>query len=163
MEYLTNPECFQINRLEAHSDHKYYNTILSMENSDENFKKTLNGIWKISYAKNLELRVKNFYEKDFDSSKWNTVKVPGHVEMQGYGKLHYVNTMYPWDGNEMLIPPMVPTEVNPVSSYIKTFTVPKGWNKKSVYISFQGVESAFNVWVNGEFVGYSEDSFTPAE
>ncbi|MGL6064137.1 MAG: glycoside hydrolase family 2 TIM barrel-domain containing protein [Fusobacteriaceae bacterium] len=163
MKHLINPECFQINRLEAHSDHKYYTSILSMKNNDENLVKSLNGIWKISYAKNLELRVKNFYEKQFDSSKWNTIKVPGHVEMQGYGNLHYVNTMYPWDGNEKLIPPMVPTETNPISSYIKKFTVPGNWDKKSVYISFQGVESAFNIWVNGEFVGYSEDSFTPAE
>ncbi|MGL5542816.1 MAG: glycoside hydrolase family 2 TIM barrel-domain containing protein, partial [Fusobacteriaceae bacterium] len=69
----------------------------------------------------------------------------------------------PWDGHEKLIPPMVPKDFNPVSSYVKTFEIPENWDRKAVYISFQGVESAFKIWLNGEFVGYSEDSFTPAE
>ncbi|MGL4980700.1 MAG: glycoside hydrolase family 2 TIM barrel-domain containing protein, partial [Fusobacteriaceae bacterium] len=161
--FLENPEIFAINRLEAHSDHKYFQSLESLEMGDENLKKSLNGVWKISYAKNPELRVKNFYEKRFDVSAWDTVKVPGHVEMQGFGEPQYVNTMYPWDGHEQIIPPMIPKDFNPVSSYVKTFDVPKNWNKKAIYISFQGVESAFKIWVNGEFVGYSEDTFTPAE
>lgn len=161
--FLENPEIFAVNRLEAHSDHKYFPSLESLETGSENLKKSLNGIWKISYAKNPELRVKNFYEKGFDVSAWDTAKVPGHVEMQGFGEPHYVNTMYPWDGHEKLIPPMVPKDFNPVSSYVKTFSVPENWNRKAVYISFQGVESAFKIWLNGEFVGYSEDTFTPAE
>lgn len=162
-DFLENPEIFQINRLEAHSDHRYFANECEMKDRETAMRKSLNGIWKINYVKNPDLRIKNFYEKDFDSTNWDTIKVPGHVEMQGFGKPHYVNTMYPWDGHEKIVPPNVPKAFNPVSSYIKTFHVPKGWDKDSVYISFQGVESAFGVWLNGEFVGYSEDSFTPAE
>ncbi|MGL6132144.1 MAG: beta-galactosidase, partial [Fusobacteriaceae bacterium] len=116
--FLENPEIFAINRLESHSDHKYFQSLESLEMGDESLKKSLNGVWKMSYAKNPELRVKNFYEKRFDVSAWDTVKVPGHVEMQRFGEPQYVNTMYPWDGHEQIIPPMIPKDFNPVSSYV---------------------------------------------
>ena len=163
MKYLENPEIFQINRLEAHSDHKYYSSVLELDSNNMSFRKSLNGMWKFSYAKNLDLRIKNFYEKNYDSDSWDSIMVPGHIQLQGYDSPHYVNTMYPWDGHENILPPNVPKEFNPVGSYVKSFDVPKDWNKDRVFISFQGVESAFNLWVNGEFVGYSEDSFTPSE
>lgn len=167
MERLTNPEVFQMNRLKAHSDHKYYRSIQDAQTGNESHRYSLNGKWQFSYAKNLQSRIVDFYKLEYDASDWDTIQVPGHIQLQGYDKPHYVNTMYPWDGHRAILPPQIPTDFNPVGSYIKSFVVPQDWKKDKknapVFISFQGVESAFSIWVNGEFVGYSEDSFTPAE
>lgn len=163
MKHLENPEIFQINRLEAHSDHKYFESFEALQIGKTNLKKCLNGTWNFKYSKNLKEKPENFYDKNFDYSSWGTIKVPGHIQLQGYDKPHYTNTAYPWDGHEVIFPPTIPKEFNPVGSYIRTFEVPKTWDKDKIFISFQGVESAFNVWVNGEFVGYSEDTFTPSE
>lgn len=86
--------------------------------------------------------------------------MPGHIQLQGWGQLQYVNTMYPWDGVEALRPPQISQEHNPVGSYVKNFQLPDSMIGKPVYISFQGVESAFYIWLNGEFVGYSEQLHT---
>ena len=83
--------------------------------------------------------------------------------MQNFDKLQYINTLYPWDGKERLRPPFISMEDNPVGSYIKEFELDSRFFNKDIFISFQGVETAFFLWINGEFVGYSEDSFTPAE
>lgn len=123
----------------------------------------LNGNWKFSYSVNPDNRPENFYQVDFNCAGWGDITVPGHIQLQGYGKPQYVNTMYPWDGLNEIRPPEIPQDHNPVGSYVKMFTVPENMTNKPVYISFQGVESAFYVWLNGKFVGYSEDSFTPAE
>lgn len=163
MDYLTKPEIFQINRLEAHSDHKYYNTLEEMTKGIMTFRKSLNGNWKFNFSKNLNSRIRDFYKNDYDYSGWDTIKVPGHIQLQGFDAPHYVNTMYPWDGHEVILPPEIPKDYNPVGSYIRTFDIPQNWDKDKVFISFQGVESCFNLWINGEFVGYSEDTFTPAE
>ncbi|MDZ4975795.1 beta-galactosidase, partial [Clostridium perfringens] len=112
---------------------------------------------------NLYNMQKDFYKEDFRVDNWDTIEVPGHIQLQGYGKPHYVNTMYPWDGHENLIPPQIPKDFNPVGRYAKDFYINNEWKDKPIYISFQGVESAFYILLNGEFVGYSEDSFTPAE
>lgn len=163
MEYLANPEIFKINRLKAHSDHKYFTNMDELKTGKMSYKAFLNGTWKFNWAKNLDLRTKDFYKMDYDSSNWDNIIVPGHIQLQGYDDPHYVNTMYPWDGNEEIFPPAVPKNFNPVASYIKYFHIPKNWDQNKVFISFQGVESAFKLWINGEFVGYSEDSFSPAE
>lgn len=163
LEWLQNPTVFAVNRLPHHSDHKYFAVNDEVAKNKSSFTESLNGIWKFSYAKNLNSTYKEFYQESYDAKNWNDIKVPGHIEMQGYDKPQYVNTMYPWDGHEVINPPQIPTIYNPVGSYVKYFEVPKAWGSSPVYISFQGVESAFYVWLNGEFVGYSEDSFTPAE
>lgn len=161
--WLEDPEVFQVGRIPAHSDHRHY---LSLEEAkqggDGSFYRSLNGTWKFSYAEKGSLREKDFYREDFDDAGFGQIQVPGHIELQGYGQRQYINTMYPWDGREELRPPKVP-ENNPVGSYVKEFEVPKGWGDKRVYLSFQGVETAFYVWCNGRFVGYGEDSFTPSE
>src|SRR5699024_10866409 len=108
-------------------------------------------------------RVKDFYKLDYDTAGCDIILIPGHIQLQGYVKPHYVNKMYPWDGHEDLTPPNIPVEHNPVGSYVKTFTIPDHFEEKPLFISFQGVETAFYLWMNGEFVGYSEDSFTPAD
>lgn len=164
LKWLSDIDVFQVNRLPAHSDHKYYGTMEEARKKGRmNFQYSLNGTWKFSYAVNPSSRIKDFYKNDFDCSGWDTIQVPGHIQLQGYGKPHYVNTMYPWDGYEELRPPQVSTVYNPVGSYIKHFEVPKHMQDMPLFISFQGVETAFYVWLNGEFIGYSEDSFTPAD
>lgn len=164
LQWLSDLDKYAVNRLKAHSDHKYYETLVeARENGPMKHRHTLNGSWKFSYADHPDRRVKTFHQTDYDCSEWNSIQVPGHIQLQGYGKPHYVNTMYPWDGHEDLTPPQIPKNHNPVGSYVKHLAIPKNMKDKSVFISFQGVETALYVWFNGEFVGYSEDSFTPAD
>lgn len=163
LDWLENPKKFSINRIEAHSDHKYYQSIEELNNDMNALKKSLNGRWKFHYSNNLEGILENFYDEDFNSNGWDNIKVPGHIQLQGYDKPHYVNIMYPWDGHECIIPPKIPKIYNSVGRYIKEFNIPINWNDYPIYISFQGVESAFYIWLNGKFIGYSEDSFTPSE
>src|SRR5699024_2155121 len=101
--------------------------------------------------------------EDFNAEEWAEIQVPGHIQTQGYDRCHYINTMYPWDGQEELRPPKVSKIYNPVGSYIKEFVLPENFEGKRVCISFQGVEEAMYVWCNGRFAGYGEDSFTPSE
>lgn len=156
LDWLENPEIFEVNRLCAHSDHEYFT-------EDGDLRQSLNGLWKFSYSEKPSERPADFYRSDFDVSGFNDIKVPGHIQLQGYGKPQYVNTQYSWEGQEQLIPPQIPKKCNPVGSYVKFFDVDRTLLGKKTYISFQGVETAFYVWLNGEFVGYSEDSFTPSE
>lgn len=164
LTWLEDPEVFAVNRKEAHSDHVYYeNTEEMVLGADMPLRQSLNGTWYFSYAKNPTVRVKDFYKKDFDCRMFDSIEVPGHIQTQGYDRCQYINTMYPWDGIEYLRPPMVSKEYNPVGSYVKYFVLEKNLQDKPVFVSFQGVETAFYVWLNGVFIGYSEDSFTPAE
>ena len=126
-------------------------------------RQSLNGTWKFAYAENPSCRQADFYREDYDTAGFDEIEVPGHIQMQGYDKCHYVNTMYPWDGHCELRPPSIDWEYNPVGSYVKEFDLADGLAGKRVFISFQGVETAFYVWLNGQFIGYGEDSFTPAE
>ncbi|WP_419882939.1 glycoside hydrolase family 2 TIM barrel-domain containing protein [Peribacillus sp. B-H-3] len=164
ISWLSDLNKYAVNRLPAHSDHVYYETLEEAKSAGQmNMRHVLNGNWKFAYSTNPGSRPEHFYEKDFNCSGWADIRVPGHIEMQGYGKPQYVNTMYPWDGLADIRPPEIPMDHNPVGSYVKEFSLPQNMQGKPVYISFQGVESAFYVWMNGEFVGYSEDSFTPSE
>lgn len=85
------------------------------------------------------------------------------MELQGYDRIHYINTMYPWEGHVEMRPPHIDWDHDPVGSYVKEFDLEEGLRGKRVCISFQGVEQAFYVWLNGQFVGYGEDSFTPSD
>ncbi|MDR7238480.1 glycoside hydrolase family 2 TIM barrel-domain containing protein [Neobacillus drentensis] len=164
IDWLTDVNVFAVNRLPAHSDHLYFETLEQAKTSGPMaMRHDLNGNWKFNYSVNPDNRPENFYQVDFNCSGWGDITVPGHIQLQGYGKPQYVNTMYPWDGLNEIRPPEIPLDHNPVGSYVKMFKVPENMINKPVYISFQGVESAFYVWLNGEFIGYSEDSFTPAE
>ena len=164
LSWLTDVNVFAVNRVPAHSDHVYYETLEEAESASRmKLRHELNGNWKFYYSMNPDHRPVNFFEQDYPCAGWGDITVPGHIQLQGYGQPQYVNTMYPWDGHHELRPPEIPTYHNPVGSYVKYFNVPAAMENRPVYISFQGVESAFYVWLNGEFVGYSEDSFTPAE
>ncbi|WP_256757105.1 glycoside hydrolase family 2 TIM barrel-domain containing protein [Cohnella sp. WQ 127256] len=165
-EWNNNPEIFQLNRMDAHATLMTYDSLeeaLKGERQASKHYSSLNGLWKFSFAENPDKRIKDFYELAFDDSSWEEIVVPAHWQLQGYDYPQYTNVKYPWIDSEVLQPPFAPTKYNPVGSYIRTFEVPEGWQGKPVFISFQGVESAFYVWLNGELVGYSEDSFTPAE
>ncbi|HLU22587.1 MAG TPA: glycoside hydrolase family 2 TIM barrel-domain containing protein [Bacillaceae bacterium] len=165
-EWNNNPDIFQLNRLPAHATLMPYKTegeAIRGDRTASDYYQSLNGMWKFSFSENPEKRNLSFYEADFDSANWDEIKVPAHWQLQGYDYPQYTNVRYPWDGNEDVQAPFAPTEYNPVGQYITTFSVPNDWDGLPVYICFQGVESAFYVWVNGELVGYSEDTFTPAE
>lgn len=163
LEWLENPEVFAVNRMDAHSDHKFYESIEDLENDQMILKQSLNGKWYFSYAENPSLRVKDFYKEDFDCTGFDMINVPAHIQLEGYDKCQYINTMYPWDGHDELRPPMISKTYNPVGSYVKYFEINDEIKNKEIRLSFQGVETAFYLWINGEFVGYSEDTFTPSE
>lgn len=156
LDWLSDPTVFAVNREPAHSDHSYFT-------EEGGLRQSLNGLWKFSYSEKPSERPADFYRNDFDVSSFDEIKVPGHIQLQGYDKPQYVNTQYSWEGQEQLVPPQIPQKSNPVGSYVKFFDVDNTLLGKKTYISFQGVETAFYVWLNGEFVGYSEDSFTPSE
>jgi beta-galactosidase len=164
LDWLSDPAVFAVNRLPAHSDHKYYASLAEAQRKEAMpWRHSLNGAWKFNYAVNPASRPVDFYKTSFSVSGWNEIMVPGHIQLQGYGQPQYVNTMYPWDGHEDLRPPHISSDHNPVGSYAKSFFVPQHMAGGPLFISFQGVETAFYVWLNGEFVGYGEDSFTPSE
>ena len=168
LSWLEDPEIYEVNREKAHSDHRFYENEKAMkegeaEGGEMGLRQSLNGSWKFSYAQCPDKRVKDFYREDFELSSLEEIQVPGHIQLQGYDKCQYINTMYPWDGHSELRPPHIDWEYNPVASYVKEFDLKEELRDKRVFVSFQGVETAFYVWLNGEFVGYSEDTFTPSE
>ncbi len=169
-----NPEIFEINRLPGHSDHLCIEDsskaaacpgakardLLKMESD---LKVSLNGSWKFFRAPDLNSVPLAFTEEDFDAEGWDEIRVPGHIELQGYGRPQYVNVQYPWDGSEEIVPGQIPKR-NPVGCYIRDFELPRAAKEgRELIISFQGVESGMALFVNGQFVGYAEDSFTPSE
>ncbi|MDR1161029.1 MAG: DUF4981 domain-containing protein [Tannerellaceae bacterium] len=125
-----------------------------MKDRSEERRHVLNGTWKFHLAKNPTARPTTFYEKGYDVSGWADIEVPGSWELQGFDAPIYTDTRYPFPPD----PPYVPSDYNPVGSYKTTFTVPKEFYGQHILLHFGGVESAFYCWVNGHFVGYSEDS-----
>ena len=99
MKWLDNPEVFRVNQLDAHSDHCYYMDYADMEKSENPLMQSLNGQWEFAFSKNVMDRPENFYEENFDASSFDKIMVPGHIELAGYDKIRYINTMYPWEGN----------------------------------------------------------------
>lgn len=164
LEWLEEPTVFSVNQVPAHSDHVFYEEEEAASNgSDMSLKQSLNGQWLFSYASNPSLRNQEFYKVEHDCSDFSNIEVPAHIQLQGFDKCQYTNTIYPWDGYQELRPPHISWEYNPVGSYVKYFDLEENLKNKKLILSFQGVETAFYVWINGEFVGYGEDSFTPSE
>lgn len=162
-QWIADPKIFAVNRKEPHSDHKYYGDSDQMNRRDSGFIHSLNGMWHFHYAKNYSCTIAGFEQPEYDCSVWDTIQVPGHIQTQGYGSPHYVNTQYPWSGKEPIHPGQVPQKENSVGSYVKYFTVPAQMENMPLFISFQGFEAGLALWLNGEFVGYAEDGYTPAE
>ena len=104
-----------------------------------------------------------FYSAQVDCHSWDDIRVPAHIQMEGYDKPQYANYEYPWDGLQKVRPGEIPEEFNPTAQYVKYFTLPQELSGRPVYISFQGAESGIALWLNGHYVGYREDTFTPSE
>ena len=175
IKWLDNPEVFRVNQRAAHSDHICYASKEEAMGGDSSLRQSLNGEWKFHYSKNAMERPADFYEEGFDYSDFDSIKVPSHIELAGYDKIHYINVMYPWDGHEYRRPAYTISAdntgegmfseagYNPVGSYVTTFSLNRGLKDERISIFFEGVEQAMYVWLNGHFVGYGEDSFTPTE
>ena len=165
---VKDPQYFCDNRMEAHSDHVYYRNGNEMQaavqdGTETSFRYSLNGLWKFHYARNYKSTVQGFEKEDYCCYDWDDIHVPAHIQMEGYDAPQYANVQYPWEGHEEIYPGQIPERFNPVASYVKYFTVPEHMKGKRLFISFQGAESGLALWLNGAFVGYSEDSFTPSE
>jgi beta-galactosidase len=126
------------------------------------FYQSLNGDWKFRWVEKPADRPRGFQEPGFDDTGWDTIPVPSNWQLHGFGRPIYINQPYPF-APENPDPPNIPSHYNPVGSYRTTFTVPAGWQGRRVFLHFAGVKSAFYLWVNGEAVGYSQGSMTPAE
>ena len=160
---VKDPLFFAENRVEAHSDHIYYASMEEWKCQNTSFRYSLDGLWKFSYAKNYQSAIPGFEAAEYDCKSWADIKVPAHIQMEGYDSPQYANTQYPWDGREDIEPGEIPSYFNPVASYVKYFYVPEHMKGKPLYISFQGAESGMALWLNGTYIGYSEDSFTPSD
>lgn len=173
--WLDDPEVFRVNQLPAHSDHEFYVNMEEMKTGKNSLAQSLNGIWKFRYSENAMSRPADFFRTGYDAKDFDEIPVPCHIEMAGYDRIHYINTMYPWEGHIYRRPAysLCSTDAgkgmfseagyNPVGSYRKQFDLEEGLLGKRIHICFEGVEQAMYVWLNGFFVGYAEDSFTPSE
>ncbi|QBD83177.1 DUF4981 domain-containing protein [Ktedonosporobacter rubrisoli] len=131
---------------------------LTYERGNSQAFQLLNGSWKFYFAHTPELVPREFFTEAFDDSEWNDIMVPGCWQLQGYGRPQYTNVVYPFPVD----PPHVPTE-NPTGCYRRTFFIPAHWQGQRIRLRFEGVDSAFHVWINGTRVGYSQGSRLPAE
>ncbi|MDO4258531.1 MAG: glycoside hydrolase family 2 TIM barrel-domain containing protein [Actinomycetaceae bacterium] len=160
--FLTDPAAFAIGRLPAHSDHHSYR-VGEETQAGHLVEYCLDGLWKYHHAQNLNEAPSEFAEPDCDISAWEDLPVPAHVQLHGYDRPQYVNIQYPWDGHEDLDPPQIPTRYNPVSTYIRDLNLEAPQAGERIHLVFDGAESALALWVNGSFIGYATDSFTPSE
>lgn len=155
LNWLENPRVFKVGRLDAHSDHAFFRSLKN------DLQQSLNGTWKIRVDEKPADRPIGFEAEDFDASSWQDIQVPGSIQCQNLAPHHYTNTIYPWDGHDHLRPPHISWEHNLTLSYVRDFTASPS-EGEDVILEFNGVETAFYVWVNGELAGYAEDSFTPS-
>ena len=160
---VKDPQYFKDGRMDAHSDHTYYRDGEEAKEKETSFRYDLNGIWKFHYARNYGSAIPEFEKTEYCCKDWDDIRVPAHIQMEGYDVPQYANVQYPWEGHEDIHPGEIPEHFNPVASYVKYFEVPEEMQGKRLFISFQGAESGIALWLNGHFVGYSEDSFTPSE
>ena len=160
---VKDPKYFCDGRMAAHSDHTYYRSEEEREDGETSYRYDMNGLWKFQYAPNYAGTIRGFEAEAYSCKDWEDIYVPAHIQMEGYDVPQYANVQYPWEGHEELHPGQIPERFNPVASYVKYFYVPENMKGKRVFISFQGAESGLALWLNGSFVGYSEDSFTPSE
>ena len=150
-----NPKVYEVNKMYPRA-HFPQNESLYLEEGAV----SLNGIWKFHYVPNADERPTDFFQIDYDDSRWGTIPVPGNWELNGYGVPVYVNTTNDFDNSQL---PRVPVKGNAVGSYRKWVNIDKKWKDKQVIINIGGAKSCFYLWVNGQFVGYSEDSKTNSE
>ena len=175
IKWLDDPETFRINQLPAHSDHYYYGNYDEWRHNNSRFAQKLDGQWQFNFAENPRERENDFYKMDYDSSSFGTIEVPSEIELNNYAQNNYINTLIPWEGKIYRRPAyaLSPDDAqegsfsdgddNTVGEYLKHFDLEPSLRGKQVRIRFDGVERALYVWLNGHFIGYAEDSFTPSE
>lgn len=175
IKWLDNPEVFRVNQIDAHSDHNYYLNYEDLNEQNNKLIQSLNGEWSFCFSINAKNRPSNFYEEDYNIDSFDKIMVPGHIELAGYDQIRYINTMYPWEGKTYRRGAYTcgdnitgegmfsEADYNPVGSYITKFDLNEELCGKRITICFEGVEQAMYVWLNGKFIGYAEDSFTPSE
>ncbi|MBL7112681.1 MAG: DUF4981 domain-containing protein [Bacteroidales bacterium] len=156
-----NPEVISLNKQAPHATLMPYQSVELAKQFDPEqsvFFQSLNGVWKFKWSENTDNRPLDFHTPDFDASNWDDIEVPSNWQLKGYGIPIYTNIKHPFPAE----PPKILID-NPVGSYLKTFTIPEDWSDKHVFIHFDGVQSAFYIWLNGHRIGYSQGSMTPAE
>ena len=161
--YIENPALVEENQEPPHVPLTAFDTIqsaLSHRWGESPYYQDLNGAWKFHLADNPIEAPKDFYMQNYDIEDWADIKVPGTWQMQGWGHNVYRNIPMPFGPYD---PPRVPDYINPTGSYVRTFQVPDNWNGRRVYLHFDGVKSAYRVWVNGEYVGFDKGSMTAGE
>lgn len=175
IKWLDEPETFRVNQLPAHSDHYYYGNYDEWRHNNSRFAQNLDGQWQFNFAENPREREEDFYKTDYDSSSFGTIEVPSEIELNNYAQNNYINTLIPWEGKIYRRPAyaLSPDDAqegsfsdgddNTVGEYLKHFDLDPSLRGKQVRIRFDGVERAMYVWLNGHFIGYAEDSFTPSE
>ena len=156
-----DPQVSGINRLPSKAtSHSFVNEAKALQNdksASERYK-LLNGDWKFSWSSTPDGVAKNFHVENFDDSNWETIPVPSNWELQGYGTAIYTNMKYPF---KPVNPPLVPIDDNPTGAYRTSFNVSEDWKNTQVTLTFGGVSSAYHVWLNGTYIGYSEDTMLP--
>ena len=161
-----DPNINEINRLPMHADFFSYENETGaskgIKESSSNYM-SLNGYWKFNWVKDAGMRPLDFFKTDYNDKGWNNLPVPGIWEVNGYGDPMYTNIAYPWSNQFKNNPPLVPEEKNHVGSYRKEFFVPASWKGEDIIAHFGSVTSNMYLWINGQFVGYSEDSKLEAE
>lgn len=159
---LVDPKIFSQNRKPPHSDHQWYENIDELLAEKTKLKYSLNGVWNFLGLPNPYAVPENFEMSEYDCHSWHETIVPGQMELNGFGKPQYTDSPYPWEGKENIEFFEVPLKINPVGCYVKYFDLPKEFEGKTLELDFEGVETAFHCWLNGKYIGYSEDSYTPA-
>ena len=165
-EWYSDPRITEVNALPPRASFTPFGTkdsAIAAEKLKSDRLINLNGAWAFRLFENYTKTDASFSNADFDASSWDEIEVPSSWQMKGYDYPIYANVQYPWEGNERLVPPFAPKEYNPVGCYIKRFTLPVGFSKGRVYICFEGVESAYYLFVNGKRIGYSEGTFRHRE
>lgn len=161
-DYWNNLSVLQENKLHPHTIVIPYSDeqgITHLDYLHSDFCRSLNGIWKFKYVDNPAKVPSKFYKKNYNVRKWADIHVPGNIELQGFGVPVYVNTTNEFPSN----PPFAPTSFNPTGCYVRDFEIPQSWQGRRVVIKFGAVKSAMRLYINGQYVGYSEDSKSPAE
>ncbi|MDH6624627.1 beta-galactosidase [Streptomyces sp. LBL] len=169
-EWNGHIDVFRLGAEPAHTTLMPYQDVrqaLAADRTRSPYRLSLDGTWKFAYADRPDDRDIDFHRTDVDDRDWDTIPVPSAWQLHGYDRPIYINITYPWWGpngqGEEAQPPAVPTRYNPVGQYRRTFTVPRDWSGRRTFLHFEGVKSAHYVWINGELVGYHEDSYDPAE
>ena len=157
-----DPELNEVNRAPMHSSYKIFSSAEEAAGvyCDQNnpYRLSLNGTWRFNWVENADQRPTDFFTTTYNDKGWNDLEVPGMWELNGYGDPIYVNIGYAWRGNFRNDPPNVPIEQNHVGSYRRTFDIPQEWIGRDIFLNIGSATSNVYVWVNGKFVGYSEDS-----